>query len=88
MEEINAQASSDRRAQGQNWPPRIYRPITMLVFVALIVVRWLGRSVRNLGEGEVLKLLDNIIEIGQGGHVIGRSAAKILPQIVWSTKRD
>ena len=29
-------------AQGQNWLQRTWRPITMLVFVALIVARWLG----------------------------------------------
>ncbi len=45
----------------------------MLVFVSLIVARWLGWSAPNLGEAEVLKLWD-IVEIGLGGYVIGRSA--------------
>jgi len=55
----------------------------MLVFVALIVARWLGWSAPNLGEAEVLKLWD-IVEIGLGGYVIGRSAEKILPTVVKS----
>jgi hypothetical protein len=33
-------------AQGQSWLQRTWRPITMLVFVALIVARSLGWSVR------------------------------------------
>jgi len=55
----------------------------MLVFVGLIVARWLGWSAPNLGEAEVLKLWD-IVEIGLGGYVIGRSAEKILPTVVKS----
>ena len=73
-------------AQGQSWLQRTWRPITMLVFVALIVARWLGWSAPNLGEAEVLKLWD-IVEIGLGGYVIGRSAEKILPGIVGVLQR-
>lgn len=68
-------------AQGQSWLQRTWRPVTMLVFVGLIVARWLGWSAPNLGEAEVLKLWD-IVEIGLGGYVIGRSAEKVLPGIV------
>jgi len=73
-------------AQGQSWLQRTWRPITMLVFVGLIVARWLGWSAPNLGEAEVLKLWD-IVEIGLGGYVIGRSAEKILPRVVESMKQ-
>jgi len=74
-------------AQGQSWLQRTWRPITMLVFVGLIVARWLGWSAPNLGEAEVLKLWD-IVEIGLGGYVIGRSAEKILPGIVQSLNKS
>ena len=73
-------------AQGQSWLQRTWRPVTMLVFVALIVARWLGWSAPNLGEAEVLKLWD-IVEIGLGGYVIGRSAEKVLPGVVESLKK-
>ena len=73
-------------AQGQSWLQRTWRPITMLTFVALIVARWLGWSAPNLGEAEVLKLWD-IVEIGLGGYVIGRSTEKVLPGIVESLKK-
>lgn len=74
-------------AQGQSWLQRTWRPVTMLIFVALIVARWLGWSAPNLGEAEVLKLWD-IVEIGLGGYVIGRSAEKVLPGIVGSLKKN
>jgi hypothetical protein len=73
-------------AQGQSWLQRTWRPITMLVFVALIVARWLGWSAPNLAEAEALKLWD-IVEIGLGGYVIGRSAEKVLPGLVDSMKK-
>jgi hypothetical protein len=73
-------------AQGQSWPQRTWRPITMLVFVALIVARWLGWSAPNLSQAEALKLWD-IVEIGLGGYVIGRSAEKVLPNLVESMKK-
>ncbi|MDO8835755.1 MAG: 3TM-type holin [Vicinamibacterales bacterium] len=74
-------------AQGQSWLQRTWRPITMLTFVALIVARWLGWSAPNLGEAEVLKLWD-IVEIGLGGYVIGRSAEKVLPGLVTSIRKS
>lgn len=73
-------------AQGQSWLQRTWRPITMLTFVALIVARWLGWSAPNLGEAEVLKLWD-IVEIGLGGYIIGRSAEKVLPGLASSIRK-
>jgi len=43
-------------AQGQSWLQGALRPITMLVFVALTVARWLGWSAPNLSETEALEL--------------------------------
>ena len=52
-------------AQGQSWLQRTWWPITMLVFVALIVARWLGWSAPNLSQAEALKLWD-IVEVRPG----------------------
>ncbi len=73
-------------AQGQSWLQRTWRPITMLTFVALIVARWLGWSAPNLSQAEALKLWD-IVEIGLGGYVIGRSAEKVLPGLLETMKK-
>jgi hypothetical protein len=58
-----------------------WRPIVMLVFTALIVARWFGWAAPGLSEHEALKLWD-IVHLGLGGYVIGRSAEKILPGLV------
>lgn len=57
-----------------------WRPITMLIFVGLITARWFGFAAPNLQEAEYLKLWD-IVQLGLGGYVIGRSAEKIVPSI-------
>ena len=57
-----------------------WRPITMLVFVGLIVARWFGLAAPNLAEAEYLKLWD-IVQLGLGGYVIGRSVEKIMPGV-------
>lgn len=57
-----------------------WRPITMLVFVALITARWFGLAAPNLQEAEYLKLWD-IVQLGLGGYVIGRSVEKIVPSV-------
>lgn len=54
----------------------IWRPITMLTFVGLIVARWLGLTIEIPQEIEV-QLLE-IIKVGLGGYVIGRSGEKIM----------
>lgn len=83
------QAASDivkAEAQSSNWLASAWRPITMLTFVALIVARWLGWSAPGITEAEVLKLWD-IVQLGLGGYVIGRSAEKIVPAIAEALKR-
>jgi len=62
-------------AQGGSWLQRNWRPITMLTFVALIVLHWLGFSATNLTEPERLAVME-IVKIGLGGYVVGRSAEK------------
>ncbi len=73
-------------AQSEHWLAPCWRPILMLTFGGLIVARWLGWSAPGINEAEALKLW-NIVEIGLGGYVIGRSAEKTLPRIVEVLKR-
>ena len=53
----------------------------MLVFVCLIVARWLGWTADNMSEAEYLELYD-LMKIGLGGYVVGRSAEKIAPALI------
>lgn len=77
---IQAEASSE------HWLAATWRPILMLTFGGLIVARWLGYSAPGISEAEILKLWD-IVELGLGGYVIGRSAEKIVPQVAAAMKR-
>lgn len=77
---IKAEASSS------NWLASSWRPIVMLTFAALIVARWFGFAAPELSQAEYLKLWD-IVELGLGGYVIGRSAEKIVPSIAQAMKK-
>lgn len=63
-------------AQSESWLARNWRPLTMLGFVALIGAHWLGLSSDTLTEAEVVLVLE-IVKVGLGGYVVGRSAEKI-----------
>lgn len=66
-------------AQSGNWITNSWRPITMLTFVSLIVLHWLGFTAENLPEDQVLALLE-IVKVGLGGYVLGRSGEKIVKE--------
>lgn len=72
-------------AASSHWLAASWRPILMLTFGGLIVARWMGYSAPNISEAEVLKLWD-IVELGLGGYVIGRSAEKIVPAVATAMK--
>jgi hypothetical protein len=52
----------------------------MLVFGALLVIRWLGLVDHNIDLQLELKLMD-ILELGIGGYVIGRSVEKVAGKV-------
>ncbi|MFS1525642.1 3TM-type holin [Microbulbifer sp. 2304DJ12-6] len=64
-------------AGGESWLQRCWRPIAMLTFVILVVAHWLGWTAPNLSEEQTLALLE-IVKIGLGGYVVGRSAEKAI----------
>ena len=62
-------------AQG-GWLKGNWRPLTMLVFVGLICAHWFGFTPDNMSEAQVLELYQ-LVQIGLGGYVLGRSAEKV-----------
>ncbi len=64
-------------AQGESWLQRNWRPLLMLWFAGLVGAHWLGFTPPNLPEGVVINLLD-IVQVGVGGYVLGRSAEKVV----------
>jgi len=80
-------------ATGASWLQRNWRPITMLTFLALVVLdtfgltAWLSMTLLDLQGIEKpthWRLADEawtLLQIGLGGYVVGRSAEKIIPKV-------
>ncbi len=66
----------EAEAKGQSWLQRNWRPITMLVFLFLVVFDSFGLLKFRL-SGEAWLLL----QIGLGGYVVGRSGEKIVEKL-------
>ena len=83
---IESQASVIRAEAGAGYLAANWRPITMLVFVALITAHWFGWSAPGMSEAEVLSVF-GLIKIGLTGYVIGRRAEKVVPGVVAALKK-
>lgn len=67
-------------AASTHWLAANWRPLTMITFVLLIVSRWLGFAAEGMTEAEYLSIYD-IIKIGLGGYVGGRTIEKVSDKI-------
>lgn len=74
-------------ASGESWLQRNWRPVMMLIFTGLILARWMGWSAPGLTEADVARVMD-IIELGVGGYVVGRSVEKVAKTVTGSTLMD
>jgi len=68
-------------AKSESWLTANWRPLTMVTFLGLLVSYWLGYSPTGMTEG-TLNNVFNLLQIGIGGYVVGRSAEKVLPKIM------
>jgi len=64
-------------AQGESFLQRNWRPVVMLMLTFCVMAHWLGYTGENLDPAIVNSLLD-IVQVGLGGYVIGRSGEKIM----------
>lgn len=63
-------------AQSEHWLTANWRPITMLTFLAIVVMDYAGQALgSNSHMAEEMWLL---IQIGLGGYVAGRSGEKVI----------
>lgn len=72
-----------QEAKSSSWITRSWRPITMLIFVGLVVLQALG--VITLEEKFAHDFMV-LVQIGLGGYVVGRSAEKAIPSIAKSLR--
>lgn len=76
----------EAEATSESWLAANWRPLTMVVFVSLVVNRWTGLTVlfgipQVMIPHDVEMELWSVIKIGLGGYVAGRSLEKIAPSI-------
>ena len=69
-------------ANSGSWLKQSWRPIVMLTFLVLIVADAFGWLANPLSED-----VFSILEIGLGGYIVGRSAEKIVPQVMKGMKK-
>jgi len=67
-------------ANSESWIARNWRPITMLVFLGLVVSYWMGWAGQDLPKEHIDQLF-LLIQIGLGGYIAGRSGEKIAKAI-------
>lgn len=66
-------------ATSESWLTRNWRPLTMLSFLGLLWSYWLGYSPENLDPATLGNIFD-LLKIGLGGYVVGRSAEKVVKE--------
>lgn len=66
-------------AKSEHFLTSCWRPIVMLIFTSLVVAKWLGYTAPGVTEQMEARLMD-IVELGIGGYVIGRSAEKVVKE--------
>jgi hypothetical protein len=64
-------------AKGESWIQRSWRPITMLTFLVLIVLYYLGVLAFPIADQ-----MWTLLQIGIGGYIVSRGAEKIVPGVV------
>jgi hypothetical protein len=74
--ELEAQAKIVLAEAQGSWLQRNWRPMLMVTFAGLVVAHWFGLTASNIPESLQNSLL-NIVMVGVGGYVAGRSAEKV-----------
>ena len=73
-------------ATGHSWMQRNWRPLIMLMFGYIIFHNYVLAPVFSAPKADVPQDMWELIKIGLGGYVIGRSAEKIVPAAVTAFK--
>ena len=74
--ELEAQAKIVLAEAQGSWLQRNWHPMLMVTFAGLVVAHWFGFTAENIPESVQHSLL-NIVMVGVGGYVAGRSAEKV-----------
>jgi hypothetical protein len=69
----------EAEAKSESWLTANWRPVTMVSFLGLLWSYWLGYAPENLSQ-ETLTSVFDLLKIGLGGYVVGRSGEKIVKE--------
>ena len=87
-QELNAQKEIIvAEATGHSWLQRNWRPITMLVFVYIIAHNYIIAPLFSLKFLPIPPDMWQLLKLGIGGYVIGRSVEKAAPTIADAIKK-
>ncbi len=75
-EVANVQGEVIKKEMEGNFLQRSWRPLLMLTFGTILVCKWFGLTDGNIDHELELKLMD-IVQLGLGGYVVGRSVEKV-----------
>jgi len=70
-------------AEGKSWLQRMWRPLTMVTFLGLIVLDMFEILTKDLPEQAW-----TLLSIGMGGYIVGRSAEKVVPKVMEAVKKQ
>ena len=79
-EQLAAAGVVQSEAQSKFWLAACWRPITSLVFVALITARMFGLTAPNVSPAEYLELWA-LMKLCLGGYIASRGIEKVTPAI-------
>lgn len=65
----------------QSWLARNWRPLLMLVFTYIIAHNFVIAPIFSVSVLEIPTDMWELLKIGMGGYIIGRSAEKITPEV-------
>lgn len=68
-------------AKSESWLARNWRPITMLTFVYIIAHNFIFAQLFTLKTLPIPDHMWELLKLGLGGYIIGRSAEKIAPSV-------
>lgn len=82
---VKAQASVVKaEVASESWLARNWRPILMLVFTYIILHNYVIAPLFSVPATEIPPNMWDLIKLGVGGYVIGRTTEKLLPQTKWA----
>lgn len=74
-------------AKSESWIARNWRPLTMLTFVFIVAFNYIIAPLFSVKALDIPPDMWQLLKLGIGGYVIGRSVEKVVPDVVAAIKK-